>query len=294
MKKIAILCNSKLYSNYSNKIKSALEAKNVQVEIFYSDSLDINNEKFFEFDLIYSRLSGLKWTYEIMSQIGINGLDLIPNLEYYRISQNKYISTVITQKFGIKTPKTHLISTNPKFLDENFEIAKKIGFPVVIKPLYSSLGGKLCFKIEDKNDLRSGLVSLFKCYQEGSDLIGTYDYGIIQKFINYDKLVRSVVIDGNTVVCGYDTPKNNWKCSVCLNPNIQKCETEMISELKQFNKAIFNAFKGEIMIVDVFETVKGFIFNESNTACGLFNLEQVSGVNCAEIIAKFLIKKLIK
>ncbi|MFX0136988.1 MAG: RimK family alpha-L-glutamate ligase, partial [Candidatus Hodarchaeota archaeon] len=160
MKKIAILCNSKLYSSYSNKIKSALEAKNVQVEIFYSDSLTINNEKIFEFDLIYSRLSGLKWTYEIMSQIAISGLNLVPNFDYYRISQNKYLSAVASQKFRIKTPKTYLISTNPKFFDENLDIGKKIGFPLVLKPLYSSLGGNLCFKIEDEKELRQGMANI--------------------------------------------------------------------------------------------------------------------------------------
>ncbi|NVM04171.1 MAG: hypothetical protein HWN67_17700 [Candidatus Helarchaeota archaeon] len=292
MRKIAILCNSKLYSSYSNKVKSALEAKNIQVEIFFSDNLDINNEKIFEFDLIYSRLSGLKWTYEIMSQIANNGLNLIPNFDYYRLSQNKYISAAMSQKYGIKTPKTYLISTYPKFLDENLKIAEKIGFPIVLKPLYSSLGGTLCFKIENEKELKSSMANLLKCHHEGTDLIGTYDYGIIQEFIIYKKLVRSLVIDGKTVVCGYDSPKNNWKCSVCLNPDIQLYESKMMPELKKFNKAIYNAFKGEIMIVDVFETGTGYVFNECNNACGLFNLEHVSGINCAEIIADFLIKKL--
>ncbi|MFX1451954.1 MAG: RimK family alpha-L-glutamate ligase [Promethearchaeota archaeon] len=292
MKKIAILCNSKLYSGYSNKIKTALEGKNIQVEILYSDSLIINNQKILEFDLIYSRLSGLKWTYEIMSQAAINTMNLIPNFEYYRISQNKYISTVICQKFGIKTPKTYLISTNSQFYDENLEMTKKIGFPFVLKPLYSSFGGALCLKIENEKELKQGMVNLFTCHQKGHDLIGTYDYGIIQELVNYKKLIRSLVVDGNTVACGYASPKNNWKCSVCLNPDIKLYEKEMIPQLGQFNKTIFEAFKGEIMIVDVFETRNGYVFNESNTACGLSNLEEISGINCAEIIANYLIKKL--
>lgn len=265
-------------------------AKNYQVNILYSDSLKLNNEMIFEYDLIYSRLSGVKWTYELLSQIAINELSIIPNVDYCKNVQNKYISSVIAKKFGIKTPKTCLISTHPEFYEENLEIIKKLGYLFILKPLYSSLTGNFCFKIENEKDLLSHMKDLINCHYNGTDLIGTYDYGIIQQFINYKKLIRSLVIDGKTIGCGYVSPKNNWKCSVCSNPNIQLYK--IIPELEQFNKNIFEAFKGELMIVDVFETEDGYVFNECNTACGLSNLEKASGMNYAKIIADYLVKKL--
>lgn len=290
MNKIAILCNSKYFSSYANRIKSTLEAEKVQVEIIFSDTVNLSNENTFDFDLIYSRLSGLKWNYELFSQIAINGTKIIPNIESWKNIQNKYISTVVSRKFGIKTPKTYLISTHPNFYKENLENTKELSYPFILKPLYSALGGNFCFKIENKKDFQHYLGELFKCHCEEKDLIGTYDYGIIQEFIKFQKLIRSLIIDGKTICCGYVTPINSWKCSVCTNPNIQSYEIS--PTLEQFNMEIFEAFKGEIMIIDIFETDKGYVFNECNTACGLFNLEKVSGINIAEIIADYLVKKL--
>ncbi|MHA1300651.1 MAG: ATP-grasp domain-containing protein [Candidatus Helarchaeota archaeon] len=292
MKKIGILCNSIHFSKYAEKVKLAIKENDAEVEVLFSDKLSINNIKEFDFDLIYSRLSGLKWTYEILSQIAINKIPIIPNFEYFRNSQNKYLASVIAERIGIKTPKTYLISTHPQFFQENLELIRDIDYPFILKPLYSSLTGNFCFKIDNREDLKQRREDLFRCHREGMDLIGIYDYALIQELITYQKLVRSLVIDGNTIVSGYALPKRNWKCSVCLNPDIQLYKKEKGKGLEHINKKVYNAFRGEIMIVDIFETKNGYVFNECNTACGLFNLEQISGINCAKIIANYLIEKL--
>ncbi|MHA1380453.1 MAG: ATP-grasp domain-containing protein [Candidatus Helarchaeota archaeon] len=292
MKGIGILCNSIKFSNYAKKVKSELDANNIKVGILFSDKLSLNNVITFDYDLIYSRLSGLKWTYEILAQIAINKIPIIPNFEYFKNSQNKYISTIIAKHTGLDTPKTYLISTHPQFLEENLTIIEDLKYPFVLKPLYSSLTGSFCFKINNEEDLKNRMGNLYKVHQNGSDLIGIYDYALIQELIGYEKLIRSLVIDGKTIASGYAVLENNWKCSVCQNPEIQLYETEKKSKIGYYNRKIFDAFKGEIMVVDVFETETGYVFNECNTACGLFNLETISGINCAREISNYLIEKL--
>lgn len=288
--KIGVINNSHYYSKYAIKLRKELENLGANVDLLFSDQITLENSSIWNsFDLIYSRLSGLKWTFEMYHQLALQGIPILPNSFYFLHSQNKYLMSVLAHCTGISVPKTALISVHPSFQEENLALANQIGYPLVIKPLYSSSQGTDAFLIHDSQEFKNGIEEFQKDSSPREDLIGTYDYLLLQEMVEYDKIIRSFVIEGETLDAVFVRPLNGWKTSACGSSEVQK--QEISSDLKEFNKNIFKSFRGEIMIVDLFKTEHGFALNECNTACSLLNMESATGVNHARIIAKYLIRK---
>ena len=120
---------------------------------------------------------------------------------------------------------------------------------------------------------------------------------IIQEKIEYLKLIRIIVI-GFKVLDGastYDAPvSNNWKASVCMNPNIKKYEI-INDKLVALAEKVAKAFDCGISFIDFFENKNGdFILNELNTACSLIIHEKATGIKIHEYISDYLIKEALK
>jgi len=288
--KIAIVNNSRKFAQYGMKIKGELEKLGAEATVLFSDELQLTNFlQFDRFDVIFSRLSGLKWTFELYHQLVSCESRIIPCPFYFLHSQNKYLMTVIAQQHGISVPKTALISIQSEFLEENLQAANQIKYPLVMKPLYSSLQGKDAFLIQDQHELEHRLCILQERMNASRDLIGTRDYFLLQERIVYDKIIRSFVIEGETKDAASAELKDGWKCSACGASLLKK--QEISSELRAFNRSIFAAFRGEVMILDAFNTKEGLILNECNTACGLQNMQSATGKNHAHEIATYLTRE---
>lgn len=75
-----------------------------------------------------------------------------------------------------------------------------------------------------------------------------------------------------------------------MNPNVKPYK--ITDELVDYSFRLKEAFKGDIIVIDVFETKDGFVFNEINNACNLYSMYQATGVNHAKEIAKYLLYQL--
>ena len=276
MNKIGIIHTLKGYK-YANLISAYLYKDDVKVDVMsWAKCLHlINNEKLPDWDLIHLRFGGLGTTLYLIKFLDLMDYYLINNSFTIEHSSNKFLGNLIAkQKAKVKVPKTYLV--DPRIGNDLTKIAAKLEFPIIAKPIMSS-EGKNVFKIININDFKK----VFNQFQTPF---------LLQEFIEFQRLLRIVLVGEEVIDVAYDLPKEGWRAAVCLNPNVKPYE--ITDELIELSFNIKEAFKGEILVIDAFETKEGIIFNEINNACNLYPMQKATGVNHAKIIAKYLLNKL--
>lgn len=214
----------------------------------------------------------------IINQLQIMGYKLVNNPMSIVKTTNKFLGTVVASSV-MKTPKTYLILTK-----RNLEtVVKKIGFPIVVKPVFSSMGRGV-EKISSKKELRNYLKMVDERELTRSPILA-------QEFIEYEKLIRVVMVGNKVIDAAYDFPKDDWKCSVCVNPNV--IPYRINKKLRRIALKVKKATGQEISMLDVFEVDGEYVFNEINNACDLGPMQKATGVNHAKEIAKYLCKGIV-
>lgn len=259
---------------YASLIARELSKFNVKVSMSaWTDFIPlISTYEFPDWDLIHVRFGGLGASLMLLKALSEYGYRMVNSAWCVEHSTNKFLGTIIAnRKAGVKTPKTFLVDR--RF---NLDILKNLEYPLIAKPLMSHQG-RLVAKINSFQSLKNYLNS----HNENPI--------ILQEFINFVKLIRTVVVGDEIIDAAYDVPKEGWRASVCLNPNVKKYS--MTPELKEFCYKVAEAFGGEILVIDVFETNEGYFFNEINNACNLYPMQLATGVNHAKSFANYLYKK---
>lgn len=276
MKNIAII-HTLNGRRYADLIASYLRKGNIEVDLrSWAECLPLSNiGNFQEWVLIHLRFGGLYSSLQVIKTFELMGYRLINNPFCIEHTTNKFLGTLVAkQKAGVTVPKTYLL--DPRIQTELNEIE----FPIVIKPIMSS-EGKNIKKITNKNEYRRLIDNL--------SFEGPF---LLQELIVFQKLLRIVVVGDKIIDAAYDVPKEGWKATVCLNPNVKPYK--ITDELVDYSFRLKEAFKGDIIVIDVFETKDGFVFNEINNACNLYSMYQATGVNHAKEIAKYLLYQLKK
>jgi glutathione synthase/RimK-type ligase-like ATP-grasp enzyme len=233
--------------------------------------------------LIYSRIAG-KYTNEKLAKIEAMGYKIINSTSTLELTSNKYKANLHAAQKKLPIADTYKI--NKTNFAEIKKLLKKYKI-LVLKPIHSQGQGIFCHKIQDNLSAKELKAKIKEVPGEEIQ---------VQGFIDYQKLIRVIVIGYKVVADSYtyDIPDQGWKCSVCLNPRIKKYEPSD-DRLKDLAEKTAKAFEAEINFIDFFEDKKGkFILNEINTACNLIRHEQVTGVDIHKYIGDFLIKKLKK
>lgn len=235
--------------------------------------------------IIHVRTGGPQ-TSRFMKKLEDDGFLVINTAQTLERTNNKYLANVIAAKNGLPIARTHKVAKNN--LSEIKELIKKYQ-TAVLKPVRSQGQGKYCFRVSAAENEASLKDKLAQIPGQKAQL---------QEFIDYQKLIRVIVI-GFRVLPGattFDEPGQEWKCSVCLNPDIKKHEvvSEGLVKLAEKTARVFNS---QIGFIDFFEDRKGnFILNEINTACNLRFHEKITGVPIHRFIGDYLIaqgKKLL-
>lgn len=230
--------------------------------------------------LIYSRTAG-RITNMKLAEIEKTGFKVINSPKTLELTSNKYKANIHAAKNNISTAKTYKIKKDDLSLIKDLLKKHKI---MVLKPIYSQGQGIYCQKIE---------VGLLEQELRNKINIVPGKKILAQEFIDYQKLIRAIVIDYEALknAYTYDTPNQNWKCSVCLNPNIKKYEPGD-DKLEKLAEKTARTFQTKVNFIDFFEDKKGnFILNELNTACSLFFHEKITGAPIHKYIGNFLIKE---
>ena len=154
---------------------------------------------------------------------------------------------------------------------------------VVIKPIVSS-GGKNVF-LFDKTSY-----PFFRRFLE-AERAETY---FVQPYIPLMAMRRVIVIDGVAMDIGFEdtrNPNDDWKLSVCMNPNIKVCA--LTKQEKSIAERVQKAVGGVINFIDLMIAEKDgrVLVSEVNTSCNLSRHDRLVGGAITSSIASCLIRK---
>lgn len=157
-------------------------------EIEYQDPIEINPEN----TIIMPRglgtlgMTSSRYWVDIIRKFELQGFVVIPNLYCWDMCSSKYMTDILMNMHGLRTPKTVAITHS-----EDTERAVKelgTGFPIIMK---SSIGTQTGVGVVIVESLRSlnAMVQMMLLWEQHLPLI-------IQEYIKIDYDIRVVVLDG--------------------------------------------------------------------------------------------------
>jgi [lysine-biosynthesis-protein LysW]--L-2-aminoadipate ligase len=191
--------------------------------------------------------------------------------------ENKAITLSLLAKSGVSIPRTAIAFSKEKAL----EMARKLGYPVVIKPIEGSWGRMVAKAVDDDS-----LYSLME-YQDYTTLQFRTAY-MIQEFVRKpDRDIRIFVIGDEVPVGIYRVNKANWKTNTALGANAEPLKID--PELRELAMKVKDVIGGFFLGIDVFEDPdRGYVVNEVNGVPEYKNTVRVNNFN----VSGFLFKKL--
>jgi len=222
------------------------------------------------------------------------GYAVINKTKTLRLTANKLKTVQLLKENGLLQPQTLIDITKTSNISEILAHVRQYfsSNEFVIKPYTSAGQGEHVYKMHVNNsehDIREIMHSM------------PYDSVIIQEVIPYTSIIRVIVIGGVAMpyhFIDYKRP-NEWKVSVCLNKTTMQVKLGIPADLAELAEKVQRIVGGDINFVDIFDTPYGYVVSEINTACNLYQHQQLlkragyqkSGI--AWRIAEYLYKQFI-
>jgi len=276
--KIGILCSKiRIEEKLLFKEFDKLGVKIVQLD---PRELSLTGDKnvFAGIDLVLNREIGQTRAELILEFIENLGIRVINSAGATILCNNKTLTTQVLEKNSLPVPKTVLTFSQEQAL----MAAKKIGFPVVIKPVWGSWG-----RLISKADTYEALEAIL----EHKEALGSPQHSIfyLQKFIfKPGRDIRVFVVGGKAITAMYRVSEhwltNTAKGAVPKNMKLNKEISDLVEKAVKFLGV-------EIAGVDLVEHEKGYLFFEVNATPEFHGLKAVSQVNIPELIVQYVLKE---
>jgi len=209
---------------------------------------------------------------DILRAIEEYGVRLINSRESLELASDKFLTSILLEKFNIPTPKT-IICEDPH---DALQMYEELGRDVIIKPLFGSKGIGIS-RLNDRGFAENVIISLGQLNE----------VFYLQEFIeHYNRDIRILVI-GNKAIAGMYRISDNWKTNIYAGARMESIE--LTKELKSLAVKSAKAVKTEIAGVDIIESENGHYVLEVNSIPGFTALQKVTDFNIPEkIISYFL------
>lgn len=210
----------------------------------------------------------------ILEYFNSSGIKTINSSQSTRLCNNKALCTWELQEGNIPVPKTVVVFSQ----DEAIIAAKKIGYPVVAKPIIGSWG-RLLAKIDNQDVLETIL--------EHKEALGSpyHSFFYLQEYIEKPgRDIRVLMIGGEPVAAMY-RKSNHWITSTAKGATPKKLKLD--SELINLTKKVTEILHVEIAGIDIVETDKGYKVLEVNSSVEFHGLQSVSNINIADKIVDY-------
>jgi [lysine-biosynthesis-protein LysW]--L-2-aminoadipate ligase len=231
-------------------------------------------------DIILQRVisynRGLHLTY-CLEQIG---LPVVNSFSVSEICGNKLITSLILKKNNVPTPKTTFAFST----ESARECMKKIGFPLVVKPIIGSWGRGV-YQIKDQSMADMMLDSR----QENDNSFSRIYY--FQELINRpSRDIRCIVIGDQIVASVFRySSENEWRTNVAVGGRTEMAP--LTSELKELVLKASNAVGGGILGVDLMEDKeRGYLVHEVNNTVEFRGASAVCKSDIAGAMTDYLVK----
>ena len=231
-------------------------------------------------DIILQRVisynRGLHLTY-CLEQIG---LPVVNSFSVSEICGNKLITSLILKKNNVPTPKTTFAFST----ESARECMKKLGYPLVVKPIIGSWGRGV-YQIKDQSMADIMLDSR----QENDNSFSRIYY--FQELIDRpSRDIRCIVIGDQIVASVYRySSENEWRTNVAVGGRTEMAP--LTSELKEIVLKASNAVGGGILGVDLMEDKeRGYLVHEVNNTVEFRGASAVCKSDIAGAMTDYLVK----
>jgi [lysine-biosynthesis-protein LysW]--L-2-aminoadipate ligase len=219
---------------------------------------------------------GLHLTY-CLEQIG---LPVVNSFNVSEICGNKLITSLILKKNNVPTPKTTFAFST----ESARECMKKLGYPLVVKPIIGSWGRGV-YQIKDQSMAEMMLDSR----QENENLFSRIYY--LQELIDRpSRDIRCIVIGDQVVASVFRySSENEWRTNVAVGGRTEVAS--LTSELKEIVLKASNAVGGGILGVDLMEDKeRGYLVHEVNNTVEFRGASAVCKSDIAGAMTDYLVK----
>ncbi|HJR85417.1 MAG TPA: lysine biosynthesis protein LysX [Nitrososphaeraceae archaeon] len=219
---------------------------------------------------------GLHLTY-CLEQIG---LPVVNSFNVSEICGNKLITSLILKKNNVPTPKTTFAFST----ESARECMKKLGYPLVVKPIIGSWGRGV-YQIKDQSMAEMMLDSR----QENDNLFSRIYY--LQELIDRpSRDIRCIVIGDQVVASVFRySSENEWRTNVAVGGRTEVAS--LTSELKEIVLKASNAVGGGILGVDLMEDKeRGYLVHEVNNTVEFRGASAVCKSDIAGAMTDYLVK----
>ena len=231
-------------------------------------------------DIILQRVisynRGLHLTY-CLEQIG---LPVVNSFSVSEICGNKLITSLILKKNNVPTPKTTFAFST----ESARECMKKLGYPLVVKPIIGSWGRGV-YQIKDQSMADMMLDSR----QENDNSFSRIYY--FQELIDRpSRDIRCIVIGDQIVASVFRySSENEWRTNVAVGGRTEVAP--LTSELKEIVIKASNAVGGGILGVDLMEDKeRGYLVHEVNNTVEFRGASAVCKSDIAGAMTDYLVK----
>jgi len=208
------------------------------------------------------------------------GLPVVNSFSVSEICGNKLITSLILKKNNLPTPKTTFAFST----DSARECMKKLGYPLVVKPIIGSWGRGI-YQIKDQSMAEMMLDSR----QENDNSFSRIYY--FQELVDRpSRDIRCIVIGDQIVASVYRySSENEWRTNVAVGGRTEVAP--LTSELQEIVLKASNAVGGGILGVDLMEDSKrGYLVHEVNNTVEFRGASTVCKSDIAGAMTDYLLK----
>ncbi|MCS7110156.1 MAG: lysine biosynthesis protein LysX [Candidatus Caldarchaeum sp.] len=207
----------------------------------------------------FSRALATTTIFERYGNIVVNSLDVLRN------TADKLITTSMLARRNIPTPATAIAFNKQTALS----IARKMGFPVVVKPVSGSWGRNIARAFDEQS-----LLDILELRENMPNPQMKVHY--LQEHVDKpERDIRAFYVWGEVPVAIYRVSKM-WKTNTALGGKAQPCP--VTDELRELVIKAGDAVGGGVLGVDILESrEKGLLVNEINGVVEFRNTVLVTG-----------------
>ncbi|MEM0080028.1 MAG: lysine biosynthesis protein LysX [Nitrososphaerota archaeon] len=201
-----------------------------------------------------------------------HGVLVVNNYNVIRDCEDKLYTTLKLVKNNIPVPRTAISFTRESCL----EVAEKIGFPLVIKPIYGSWG-RMISRALDKDSMLEILE--FREYMQSPYLKIHY----LQEYIDKpNRDIRAFYFWGEVPAAIYRI-SSSWKTNTALGASVQ--EARLNEELVELIVKAGEVMGGGLLGIDILESRDGkYYVSEVNAIPEFRNTVRVTGKDLASMM----------
>ncbi len=254
------------------------EAKLIQVtrKVFW-----IGGQRDFDLDLAFQRCVSFYRALASTIILEERGIPVVNSSEIIYACEDKLLTTARLARSGIPVPETAIAFSREACV----EAAEKLGYPVVVKPIYGSWGRMIARALD-----REGLEEILEFRENMQSPHFRVHY--LQRFVNKPgRDIRACYVWGEVPAAIYRV-STRWKTNTALGGRAVKAE--LSRDQVELVERVGDLMGGGVLGIDLVEEGEKCMALEVNGIPQYRNVAAVTGVDVSRLIVKKTVERFRK